>query len=272
MAMKSLVVCADDFAASEGISQGIAELAGLGRISATSAMVLSPRWPQDALLLQDLRGRIDVGLHLDWTSAFAHAAGHGMSLSAALRKALFGGFGQAAVRAVIARQLDAFELQWKAPPDHIDGHQHVQQFSGIRQALVEIIRQRYGQARPWLRISRVPAVQADFKSRFITAMGAAALRRLAARTGMPCTTGLSGVYDFRGDATRYAGLMAHWLQTSPEGGLLMCHPSSQSVADDGPGPARSREFDYLKSEEFLQALSHAQIRLVRGPRLPISAT
>lgn len=78
--MKRLILCADDFAVNEAASLGIAALAHAGRISATSAMVLSPRWAKDAALLQDVRGRIDVGLHLDWTSAFACAAGHGVSL------------------------------------------------------------------------------------------------------------------------------------------------------------------------------------------------
>lgn len=262
--MKALVVCADDFAASLGVSRGIAELAALGRISATSVMVLSPRWPEDVALLRDLRGRIDVGLHLDWTSAFACAAGHGMSLGAAMRKALLGGFDQAAARAVIARQLDAFEAYWGARPDHVDGHQHVQQFDGIRQALVGLLSERYGPAGPWLRLSRVPSVQADFKSRVITAMGAQALQKLAAAAQLGCTPYLSGVYDFKGDAERYAALMTHWLQTTPQGGLIMCHPSALSVADDGPGPARRREWDYLKSDAFLQTLAGLQVRLTRG--------
>ena len=93
----------------------------MGRISATSAMVLSPRWAADAPLLQDLRGQLDVGLHLDWTSDFAVAAGYGLSLGRAMAKALMGGFNRDAARVVIERQLDAFEAAWKAPPDHVDG-------------------------------------------------------------------------------------------------------------------------------------------------------
>ena len=43
-AAKAVILCADDFAVNASASLGIAKLAGLGRISATSAMVLSPRW------------------------------------------------------------------------------------------------------------------------------------------------------------------------------------------------------------------------------------
>src|SRR5512133_449354 len=146
--MKGLILCADDFAVNTSASAGIAKLAARGRISATSVMVLSPRWAQDAALLQDLRGRIDVGLHLDWTSDFALAAGHGLSLGAAMRKAVFGGFDRTAARSIIELQLDAFEAQWQAPPDYVDGHQHVQQFAGIRQALVQVLSSRYGSGAP----------------------------------------------------------------------------------------------------------------------------
>jgi len=46
--LKSVVVCADDYAVNAPTSQGIVALSVLGRLSATSVMVHSPRWPQDA--------------------------------------------------------------------------------------------------------------------------------------------------------------------------------------------------------------------------------
>ena len=98
---KPLIVCADDFAVHESASLGIARLAAQGRISATSAMVLSPRWVRDAALLQDLRGRIDVGLHLDWTSDFARAAGHGLGLRAAMRRPMMAGATPSALAAAV---------------------------------------------------------------------------------------------------------------------------------------------------------------------------
>ena len=74
-ARKRVVLCADDYAVHEAASRGIRRLAEAGRLGATSAMVLSPRWPADARQLAPLRGVIDVGLHLDFTSEFARAAG-----------------------------------------------------------------------------------------------------------------------------------------------------------------------------------------------------
>jgi chitin disaccharide deacetylase len=262
---KPLIVCADDFALNAAASHGIAALARAGRISATSAMVLSPRWAQDAALLQALRGRIDVGLHLDWTSAFARSAGHGLSLTGAMRKAVLGGFNQAAARAVIERQLDAFEAVWQGPPDHIDGHQHVQQFAGIRDALVAAVQQRYAiKNRAYLRLSAGAATDKSLKTWVIEKLGADALARLAGAAGIACAPALSGIYDFSGGAQRYAALMARWLAGTPAGGIIMCHPAERAEALDEIGAARAWEHGYLASAAFSQALAQAGVVLSRG--------
>jgi predicted glycoside hydrolase/deacetylase ChbG (UPF0249 family) len=266
---KRVIVCADDFAVHGGASRGIAELARSGRISATSVMVLSPRWPQDVALLRDLPQAMDIGLHLDWTSEFAIAHGHGMSLYSAMLRATLSGFGRGAAagqtRAVIERQLDAFEAQWKAPPDYVDGHQHVQQFAGIREALVQALVKRYGPDQlPYLRISRAPLGHADLKSRVISAMGASALEKLAARAGLPAMTVLLGVYDFAGDQNRYSGLMEGWLKAAPERCIIMCHPARESEPQDALGAARLWEFNYLSGAQFPAALERAAVRVVRG--------
>ena len=264
---KRVVLCADDFAVHESASLGIAELAARGRLSATSVMVLSPRWAQDVARLRELRGHIDVGLHLDWTSDFAVAAGHGLSLPATMLKAALGGFQGAATRAVIERQLDAFETRWQGAPDYVDGHQHVQQFAGIREALVQALVRRYGAGggpRPYLRISRAPPGGADLKSRVIAAMGASALETIAAHAGLTGASALSGIYDFAGDQARYGRLMAGWLHTAPDDSIIMCHPAQTAVAADAIGAARAREFAYLAGPEFPAALARARAQLVRG--------
>lgn len=268
---KGVIVCADDFAVHAEASRAIAELAQRGRISATSAMVLSARWPQDAALLQALRGRIDVGLHLDWTSDFALTCGHGISLPAAMLKAALGGFGRgsalAATRAVVERQLDAFEAQWKAPPDHVDGHQHVHQFAGIRDALVQALVDRYGGRAgrlPYLRISRAPSGHADMKSRVIATMGAGALERIATSAGLKVSAALLGIYDFAADPARYARLMQGWLDAAPVGSIIMCHPGQAVARGDPIGGARAQEFAYLGGAQFAAALARAEVQLLRG--------
>ena len=262
--MKKIIMCADDFAFHEPASRGIVELARAGRLSATSAMVLSPRWPIDVAWLRELRGRIDVGLHLDWTSEFALQARHGRSLGRLMFNAALGALNSDSARVVIERQLDAFEAQWKAPPDHVDGHQHVHQFDGIRQALVETLARRYADHKPYLRVSRVPALQADFKSNVISLLGASALEKIAKSEGFISASGLSGVYNFSQAPRSYAKRMDHWLTTSPSGSILMCHPAMQVDTNDAIGAARVWEYDFLGSVQFADALARADVVVMRG--------
>ena len=265
--LRRVILCADDFAVNASVSCGIAALARKGRISATSVMVLSPRWAQDVALLEPVRGRIDVGLHLDWTSEFAVAQGHGLSLGRAMLKATLGGFKLQAARAVIDHQLDLFEAHWQAPPDYVDGHQHVQQFAGIREALVQALQARYGSPsgqRPYLRLSRAPAGQADLKARIIAAMGANALETIAANAGLVRASGLFGIYDFTGDQATYRQAMAQWLAQAATGSIIMCHPAQASEAGDDIGPARVWEHAYLSGADFPRDLARAGVALARG--------
>jgi predicted glycoside hydrolase/deacetylase ChbG (UPF0249 family) len=107
-------------------------------------MSLSPRWAEDVAALREVRDRLDVGLHLDWTSPFAIDAGHGGGLGAVMARSALHLYRQSEVEIEIERQLDAFELHWQATPDHIDGHQHIQQFPVIRDALAKVLLRRYG--------------------------------------------------------------------------------------------------------------------------------
>lgn len=263
---KDVVLCADDYALNAPVSQGIVALTVLGRLSATSVMSLSPRWAEDVAALREVRDRLDVGLHLDWTSTFAIDAGHGRGLAAVMARCALHLLPEREVQTAIERQLDAFELHWQAVPDHLDGHQHIQQFAVIRDALAEVLMRRYGASphRPWLRVSQV--AQAGLKARVISAMGAQALHDWAADRHWPTVSPLLGAYGFDGDLAGYAQHMQTWLAALPidQTAVIMCHPSVSAQVDDEIGPARHREFAYLASDDFVQHLRGARVRLVRG--------
>lgn len=270
-AIKSVVMCADDYAVNAPTSQGIVALCVLGRLSATSVMVRSPRWVEDVAALRDVRERVDVGLHLDWTSSFAQEAGHGRSLGAVMRQACLGRLKTPAARDEIERQLDMFEACWHAAPDHVDGHQHVQQFPGLRDMLCEVLARRYGAqpVRPWLRISRV--AQRGLKAQVISGLGANALHTWATQHAWPSLTPLLGAYGFDGTVHDYAQRMQQWLRDVPTGAqpaVIMCHPAASALAGDEIGPARAREFAYLASHDFVQDLRDAGVRVVRGSGQP----
>jgi predicted glycoside hydrolase/deacetylase ChbG (UPF0249 family) len=266
-APKPIVLCADDYALNDSVSQGIVELARHQRLSATSVMSLSPLWEHHAPALRELQGTIDVGLHLDWTSEFARQVGWGQGLPAMMWHSLRGGLDATRVREAIERQFDAFEKAWQSPPDHVDGHQHIQQFDGLREVLCEVLVQRYGQSnqKPWLRISQTH--KAGFKGALISWMGANSLRDWALAQNWPAISPLLGVYGFEGTMDDYARRMQGWLaHVAPleTTALIMCHPALQGEAGDAIGSARAREFAYLSSDEFVAHLNQAQMQLVRG--------
>jgi predicted glycoside hydrolase/deacetylase ChbG (UPF0249 family) len=274
--IKHVVVCADDYALNAPTSQGIVALSVLGRLSATSVMSLSPRWSEDAPALREVRERLDVGLHLDWTSRFAVDAGHGRGLGVVMVRSLLHLYRQTTVQDEIERQLDAFEAHWHAAPDHIDGHQHIQQFPVFRDALAEVMLRRYGLSatRPWVRVSRV--AQSGMKAQVISAMGADELSHWATVKWWPQVGPLFGAYGFDGNLDDYAHRMQGWLAdlsaetTTDAPALIMCHPAVSAQADDAIGPARKREFAYLASDDFVQHLSKARVRLVRGSGKPMA--
>ena len=68
MTLRCLVLCADDFALSAGVSQAIAAMIERSRLSATSCMTVSPLWPEHARWLVPLAERADIGLHLTLTA------------------------------------------------------------------------------------------------------------------------------------------------------------------------------------------------------------
>ena len=272
-AIKDVVLCADDYALNAPVSQGIVALVVLGRLSATSVMSLSPRWAEDAVALRDVRERLDVGVHLDWTSRFAIDAGHGSGLGAVMVRATLRLYKQKSIEDEIERQLDAFEAHWQAVPDHIDGHQHVQQFAVFRHALAEVLMRRYGREaqRPWLRVSQV--AQPGLKAQVISAMGAQGLQRWAQANQWPRVGPLLGAYGFDGSMDDYARHMQAWLANLPQDkpALIMCHPAVSAQADDDIGAARKREFAYLAGHDFVQHMFDASVRLVRGSGKPIEA-
>lgn len=266
---KHLILNADDFAFNAAVSRGIVTLAQQGRLTATSAMTLSPRWAKDALALAELRGQIDVGLHLDWTSPFAIQAGHGRGLKRAMLSAVLGGFNKTMARAVIEKQLDAFEQVWQAPPSHIDGHQHVHQFKGIRDALVDIMAKRYNglpsDQKPYLRISKGASGWLNVKANVIAALNSNAIKNIAIKSSVTPARGLFGIYNFEGSESDFGRLMTQWLTETPDHAIIMCHPAHGALdaldADDGIAQARQREFNYLSSDAFAQALVHAKVNL-----------
>jgi hypothetical protein len=110
MTPRRLTLCADDYAQSPAISQGILALLQRGRLSATSVMTQSPHWPALAAPLREMQPQADIGLHFNLTHDFGsepqlQALSHWLLLSQ-LRL-----LSRAALRDSLLRQIDQFSQQ-----------------------------------------------------------------------------------------------------------------------------------------------------------------
>ena len=63
MPARRLILIADDYGISPGVSAGIRELAERRRLTGTGVMATMKHWPAEAGALKDLHGNIAVGLH-----------------------------------------------------------------------------------------------------------------------------------------------------------------------------------------------------------------
>jgi chitin disaccharide deacetylase len=265
--LRTLMLCADDFGHSPGISQAIAQLAHAQRLSATSCLSNGAHWRTQAEVLRGLPPGVQRGLHFNLTE--------GAPLSDALRRAWpqlpalprlmlqahARSLPQAAIGAELRAQLAAFSELAGQAPDYIDGHQHVHHLPGVREVLLDALGRMA--APPAVRSTARPLGAGFGLKRFLIAhTGGVALQRLLARSRIPHNPSLLGVYDF--ETVDYRALMQGWLAALPaEGGLLFCHPGAADAANDPIAPARVREQRYLASTAFSDDLAAAQVQL--GP-------
>jgi chitin disaccharide deacetylase len=273
-----VVLCADDFAMTEGVSRAILALAEAGRISATSAMTTFAHWPGHARWLQPVRGDVSVGLHFNLTLGAPlgpmpelAATGAFPTVGTLTLRALSARLPAREIADELTRQLDRFETQFGYAPDHIDGHQHVHALPGVRTALFEVLRARYAATatRPLLRDPSDRAVallgrRNGLGKALILSGLSLGFARLAQSSGFACNAGFSGVTAF--DDARVDADFASGFSHLGARHLMMCHPGF--IDDDlrRLDPVlerRQREYDVLMVGDFGAALWRPQ-RAVSG--------
>ena len=255
---RRIAVCADDFGLTRGANAAILELGRLGALSATSVAVDGSVLGEDIKALRSLRDRISVGLHLNLTEnpRFPTLRGVKSWIVATWMRRMDPGL----IAREIDLQLDRFETLLEGPPTHVDGHEHVHQFPGVREPLLEAIARRYGQSTV-LRCTW-PREYRGVKAAVIGLLGSRALCHGIARFDLRCNSDFAGVYDLA-SPSGFGSRMDAWLASLHDGGLIMCHPESMG---GGANPARQHEYQFFRSTEWPVLLKNRNVELVRPDR------
>jgi predicted glycoside hydrolase/deacetylase ChbG (UPF0249 family) len=256
-----VLLTADDFAMTEGVSAGIEDLARRRLLSAAGAMVTTPHWAAHAPRLTALRDGIAAGLHLNLTlgaplgpmprlapSGKLPAVGK-LTLAALTRRV-----DAAEVEAEATRQLDAFESRVGHPPDYLDGHQHVHALPGVRDGILAAIARRTWPRRLLVRhpASKLSQRQASgIKSTILAGLSAGFASR-ARRAGLLVNDTFGGVTDFQPEAASRD--ITASLERPGRLHIAMCHPGFPDEELERLDPVTTRrraEYDALLAMEGL---------------------
>ncbi len=280
---KRLVVCADDYGFTPGVSLAIRELLAARRISATSVMTASEFWPAEAKALEAVAAGVDIGLHVTLTDhvplgpmpAFAPSSRF-PSMGAVYKAGLTRQLPLDEIRVEIQRQISSFVTHFGSPPTHIDGHHHVHHLPGIREIVVAEAK-RLGGGTVWVRSCQEPPLRiwrrggAIGKAMTLSVLGAG-IDTLARRRGVPVNRGFSGAYDFLADKRPVGELFQRFISSSGDNALIMCHPgyADQTLASlDIMTTAREAERSYLMTPDWPALLAERGFEL--GPLRRVSS-
>ena len=274
--LRRIVLCADDYGLSPGVNKAIRDLLARGRINATSAMMVTPaidRDEADALAaIKAEQPHIAIGLHVTLTTPFRPLTadyaplldGSFLTIGQTLGAAMLRQLKPASIAAEIRAQVDKFIAIFGTPPDYLDGHQHVQIFPQIRDALLEVIATDLPQA--WVRqcgrVTPLSSRLADRKGLLLDILSAG-FRSRAARLGVRTNPGFSGSYDFHA-APNFAELFPHFLDGLPARSVVMCHPGfvDEMLRQLDPlTDLREKEYAFFAAESFPKIMLESRVTL-----------
>lgn len=254
--MRYLVVNADDFGVTAGVSRGILDAHRRGIVTSATAMANLPPHPDldaEAVSLPEF----GLGLHLNLTR------GRPVSPPAAV-PSLVDGEGEflrdpsrvserAApdeVRREAEAQLVAFARRFGRPPTHLDSHHHVHRLRGVMEAVMDV------------------AATAGLPLRSQDPGFRDGLRRHAVRTPDHFIGG-----DDPAPYWTLPRLLDHLATLPPGLTELMCHPGryDESLAYSRYGREREVELAALIDPEVLATVERLDIRLCHFGALPPAA-
>jgi chitin disaccharide deacetylase len=274
--MTRIWICADDYGISPSVNAAIRDLVVRGRLNATSVMVVAPSLHRgEALALRALNTktqRVAIGLHVTLTTPFLPLSegfrplrdGAFLPLGTLLLRASLRSLAPNALMAEITRQVRTFAEHFGRPPDFIDGHQHVQLFPQVRDAVLAVAKREAPSA--WVRqCGRVrPSRHAlDDRKGLLLDLLSRGFRRRAAALGVRTNPAFAGTYTFRDEAD-FAVMFPPFLDGLPDGSVVMCHPGfvdSELQKLDPLTTLREQEYAFLVQDTFPGLLARHGVAL-----------
>lgn len=275
-AARRIVLCADDYGISPGVSAAIRDLIARGRLNATSAMVVAPSLTvSEAAALAGLKRdmpQLQIGLHFTLTAPFRPASDAYaplkddafLTLPATLGSALIARLDRERIAQELRAQIGAFSQRFGFLPDYVDGHQHVQIFPQIRDAALTVMRDMLPGA--WMRqcgrVTPLAARVADRKGMVLDMMSTG-FRKRATAAGIGFNPGFAGSYDF-GANPDFAVLFPKFLDGLPNHSVVMCHPGfvdDELKALDPLTNLRESEYAFFASDSFPEILRSERVTL-----------
>jgi predicted glycoside hydrolase/deacetylase ChbG (UPF0249 family) len=275
-ARRKIWLCADDYGISASVNTAIRDLVARGRLNATSVMVVAPGFHRSEAVALNLLNtharRVAIGLHVTLTAPFRPLsdgfrplrAGAFLPLGTVFARASLLRLNPAALESEIAAQLRMFTHTFERPPDFVDGHQHVQLFPQVRDALLTIVKDLAPNA--WLRqCGRVGPLSkriADRKGLLLDLLSAG-FRKRAAALGVRTNPAFAGTYQF-GEHANFEALFPRFLDGLPEDSVVMCHPGFVDAELQRLDPLttlREREYAYLAGQSFAKLMESRGILL-----------
>jgi predicted glycoside hydrolase/deacetylase ChbG (UPF0249 family) len=282
-----MILCADDYGISPGVSRGIRQLLARGRLSATSCMVGFPEVEDELRALRAYRESVDIGLHFVLTdhaplashpdsSGLLDANGRLLPFSRLARRAYRNRLDEGAIARELTSQLDRF-VEWLGfAPDFIDGHQHVQQLPGVRNALAAVVRADPRLANVYVRVGKLPRIGPKALSSspsWSTLLGSCAIAfpsrgagRVFAAAGIRTNDRLLGYYPAE-QGLAFEAVFAWYASLRPSArDVFSCHPGTMDPileARDSLTSEREEVLGFLASDAFEERLASSGLALNR---------
>jgi len=282
-----MILCADDFGISPGVSEGITKLIEQGRISATSCMMTEPGIVQDISNLKPHIEKVDIGLHLVLTdvkplskpepgSGLVNHEGNFLAFGRLVRKSYLNRLNYSAVLSECSHQIERFIDLIGRPPDFIDGHQHVQQLPVVREAFLNAIGKYDKSPAFYCRKAGLPS-HWIWRELFYGSSWLALQNLLIVfpslrtsqeyhRRGISHNRYLLGYYDGN-EETPFEDIFLSYMSLKPSmADIFFCHPG---IADkilsrrDSLVGVRTRVLEFLGSDKMMEILSERNIEINR---------